>query len=171
MNKISRGRKKLFLVLFIFMLPVIASGILFHYHTHFRLKTLNHGTLLSSLIDVQYLYAKMQGGEQKKWRVIYVSGNVCDVQCKQIDHQLRQVQKALGKDSNRVNTVWLGGKYAELAKLKGSFAQQGHPDFSTNNKIYLVDPLGNLFMYYSDDINPMNVLKDLKRVLEVSQIG
>ena len=44
-------------------------------------------------------------------------------------------------------------------------------DFVMQHKIYLVDPLGNLFMYYADTTDPMNVLKDLKRVLEVSQIG
>ena len=39
------------------------------------------------------------------------------------------------------------------------------------SKIYLVDPLGNGFMYYSATVNPLDILKDLKQVLKVSQIG
>ena len=59
----------------------------------------------------------------------------------------------------------------QVQKLKMDFKQQGNQNFVVSHKIYLIDPIGNLFMYYPDDTNPMNVLKDLKRVLEVSQIG
>lgn len=167
----QKTNKQLFIMIFIFLLPVAASWLLFHYHTHFHLKTLNHGTLISSPIDVKYLYSGIADAQQKKWRVIYVANETCDNACQQIDHQLKQVQKALGKDSDRVRMMLINTKNSQLEKLKTSFVQQGNQDFVTNNKIYLIDPLGNLFMYYPSDVNPMNVLKDLKRVLEVSQIG
>jgi len=157
--------KKLFIMLFIFVFPVITSWFLFYYHASFHLKTLNHGTLISSPVDVKYLYSEMENGQQKKWRVIYVASEICDSQCREIDHQLKQVQKALGKDSDRVNTILLSNQNKQLPKLQAVL------NFAVDNKIYLVDPLGNLFMYYSSDVDPMNVLKDLKRVLEVSQIG
>lgn len=157
--------KQLFIMLFIFTIPVIVSWILFHYHHYFHLKTLNNGTLISSPIDVKYLYSDMENGQQKKWRVIYIANETCYSACREIEHQLNQVQKALGKDSDRVNTVFIDNKNKQIQKLTASI------HFSATNKIYLVDPLGNLFMYYSSDVDPMNVLKDLKRVLEVSQIG
>jgi hypothetical protein len=157
--------KQLFIMLFIFVIPIIISWILFHYHTYFHLKTLNHGTLISSPIDVKYLYSETESAQQKKWRIIFVANETCDNPCREIDHQLKQVQKALGKDSDRVNTLLLNNKNKQLTKLQTTL----HVD--PNNKIYLVDPLGNLFMYYASDENPMNILKDLKRVLEVSQIG
>ncbi|HSW69239.1 MAG TPA: hypothetical protein VLI69_03640 [Gammaproteobacteria bacterium] len=159
--------KQLFFLLFIFAVPVISSWFLFHYHEHFRLKTLNHGTLLKSPIDVNYL---SEQNAQKKWRVLYVSNETCDSACKQITHQLNQVQKALGKDSHRVFILFMNNKEALLKKLQTDFMQH-EKNFVINNKIYLIDPLGNLFMYYSDTTDPMSILKDLKRVLEVSQIG
>jgi cytochrome oxidase Cu insertion factor (SCO1/SenC/PrrC family) len=148
-------------MLFIFIFPVVASWFLFHYHTYFNLKTLNQGTLIASPVDVKYLYSDSTSATQKIWRVIYVADKNCDSQCQQIHHQLEQVRKALGKDRDRVTLIFMNSDNAKLQKQ----------NFVTNNKIYLVDPLNNLFMYYPSNVDPLYVLKDLKRVLEVSQIG
>ena len=104
----------------------------------------------------------LYGGSKKKWQIILVPGNQCDKECEKTFYLLNQVKKALGKNSPRV--------IVERKSLESSlsFIQK---DFIAQHKIYLVDPLGNLFMYYADTTDPMNVLKDLKRVLEVSQIG
>ncbi len=162
---------QLSLLILVFVIPVVLSVLLYYYHTHFPFKKLNHGTLLNAPVDAHYLYSAMSDGNEKKWRVIYVSGEVCDAACRTIDHQLRQIQIALGKDSNRIATILLGNQTKQLEKLKSTLSQQEKKPFEVNNKIYLVDPIGNLFMYYSSTTNPMDVLKDLKRVLEVSQIG
>lgn len=37
--------------------------------------------------------------------------------------------------------------------------------------VYIVDPLGNLVFFYALDTNPKLILKDLKKLLKVSQIG
>lgn len=150
-----KTHKPLWILFIIFIIPVIASGLLFQFHNYFRLKTLNHGTLITPPIHVKYL-----SSEQKKWRVIYVADEKCGSQCAQIYHQLQQVKKALGKESDRVTTMMLNPNDPKFQPLQ-----------QTVNHIYLADPLGNVFMYYSADANPMNVLKDLQRVLEVSQIG
>jgi len=163
--------KQLFIMLFIFIFPVIASWFLFHYHAYFNLKTLNQGTLIASPVDVKYLYSDSTSATQKIWRVIYVADKNCDSQCQQMHHQLEQVQKALGKDRDRVNMIFMNSDNAQMPQLKASLVQQQKQNFVINNKIYLVDPLGNLFMYYPSNVDPLNVLKDLKRVLEVSQIG
>ncbi len=82
-------------------------------------------------------------------------------------HQLQQVQKALGNNRDRIALLWMNSDDTDAKKL------QILPGASSaiNNKIYLADPLGNVFMYYSATIDPVNVLQDLKHVLEVSQIG
>jgi hypothetical protein len=38
-------------------------------------------------------------------------------------------------------------------------------------RVYLVDPLGNLMMYYLPDANPRGMIKDLHRLLKYSRIG
>jgi hypothetical protein len=36
---------------------------------------------------------------------------------------------------------------------------------------YLVDPLGNLVMYFRPDIDPGDMVEDIKHLLELSRIG
>ena len=170
MTSQKRTRKPLLFLMIIFILPVIAGSLLYYYHDYFQFKTTNHGKLVSQPIDAKYLYSSTTGGDQKVWRVIHVSASVCDAQCDKINYQLHQVQKALGKNYDRVAIVTMDAQNPLLPTLQNSFAQQEN-NFIAANKIYLVDPLGNLFMYYPDTTDLMNVLKDLKKVLEVSQIG
>lgn len=158
----------LFLLVMTFVLPMIASWLLYHYHDHFQFKKMNHGLLVSPSINVTYL----KKDNAKVWQVIHVDGGNCDDQCQKINYQLVQVNKALGKDHDRVQVIKISGNDQQIAKLQSAFAaNEKNSKFLVTSKIYLVDPLGNLFMYYPDTINPMNILKDLKRVLEVSQIG
>ncbi len=48
----------------------------------------------------------------------------------------------------------------------GDAAGPGNP-----GRIYVIDPLGNLMMFYPDDAVPTGMKKDLERLLKVSQIG
>lgn len=134
------------LLLLIFIFPVIGSWVLFHYHEHFMLKTTNHGHLVSPPIALSDL--------QNKWRILYI----CDEQCEDKFYPLQQIKKALGKDGDRTS-VHLN----KMGEIK--------TEFVSNHRIYLIDPHGNLFMYYEDTVNPMDILKDLKKVLGASQIG
>jgi hypothetical protein len=167
----QRGLKKLYILLIVFVAPVIVSSILYNFHGYFNLKTTNHGVLLKQVVDAEYLYSWMPENNLKKWRVIFVDNGSCDDDCKKVDYQLHQMQKALGEKAERVQVLQLDGRSAPLARLQQALSLEEKQDFAVNNKIYLVDPAGNLFMYYPATTNPMNVLKDMKKVLEVSQIG
>lgn len=133
------------LLLLVFIVPMIASYILFQYHGKFSLKTTNHGQLVSPPILTEFL---------NKWQILYV----CDAHCEKVFNSLEQIKKALGKDSQRIQV-----QQKKLVEMQINALQQ--------NKIYLIDPRGNLFMYYDDAENPMNILKDLKKVMGASQIG
>jgi len=39
------------------------------------------------------------------------------------------------------------------------------------NRIYIVDPLGNLMMSYEPNVNPRDIYTDLKKLLRGSRIG
>jgi hypothetical protein len=39
------------------------------------------------------------------------------------------------------------------------------------DRVYVVDPLGNLFMFYEPDAPPKGLLEDMKRLLKLSHIG
>jgi hypothetical protein len=38
-------------------------------------------------------------------------------------------------------------------------------------RVYFIDPLGNLMMYYRPDADPGGMLKDLRKLLKYSKIG
>jgi hypothetical protein len=92
---------------------------------------------------------------------------------------LHQVRMALGKDADRVSLSLLTEKECpspsvhDFRRLVGNTGaiRAGVLDHYVENKIYLADPQGNVFIYYAESSEPMRILKDLKRVLEVSQIG
>lgn len=175
---------KLFLVMMIFVLPIIVSWFLYSFHDKFRFKTLNYGTLVSPSINVEKILKK---DSKKQWQIVYAPKVCTAEQADKLMFTLHQLRIALGKDRDRVNLVLLVDPQCQIKdthdfskfvftdqqfmQLQHSFNQVNNKNFVTNDKIYLVDPLGNLFMYYTSTTNPMNILKDLKKVLEVSQIG
>jgi hypothetical protein len=84
-------------------------------------------------------------------------------------HNLRQVKLALGKNSLRVNVTFIDAPVPK--EWIKAFGLRYKNKFSVSDKIYLMDPEGNILMYYPSHTDPMNILKDLKHLLEVSQIG
>lgn len=159
----------LFFLVLVFVLPIIGGNLLYSYRSHLNFKTTNYGVIVNPALNVPFLYA--WHGSEKKWRVIQVTDDFCDAKCNLEFYQLGQVKKALGKDTDRVVVLNIGGRYPQLQKLAALFIQRGATNFAVKNKIYLIDPMGNLFMYYPATTDPMNVLKDLQHVLGVSQIG
>lgn len=130
---------------------------------------------------------------QSKWNVIYIGGSVCDTTCVDVLYKTRQSRLAKGKEMHRIRRLYiLNENAADLTELK-KFLTEEHPDLtlltgdSVNrdtfikqfmpdgqakpNRIYLVDPLGNFMMFYEADFPAKSFIKDLGRLLYVSQIG
>lgn len=155
----------------VFITPMIVSFVLFHYHDSFHFKTTNRGTLIRPVVNLP---------ATKQWQIVYAPTKNCDAQCEKMIFTLHQLKIALGKDRNRVTLAVLNSNYPSakeheftLLKLTTHQHQQLQSSIkqSLENKIYLIDPIGNIFMYYTNTTNPMNILKDIKHLLEVSQIG
>jgi len=155
-TQVKRKYTPLIFLILAFFLPIALSGLLYYNHQNFTLKTSNHGVIVNPPVDVKNLW---QSSDRNQWQVVHVTKNVCDSDCENVAYTLNQIKKALGKNSERVNFKIVSSEQSVMEKK----------DFSVENKIYLVDPAGNLFMYYADTSNPMNILKDLNHVLETSQ--
>jgi hypothetical protein len=172
-------RFKLFLLGVIFFLPALAGWILFSYYPNFSFKTTNYGTLVRPALHSEHLAIS---AADQKWQIIYAPVS-CNKDTDERMHTLHQLRVALGKDQDRVMLTLLIDK--ECPQLQHDFRKLivteadksdlqsllGTEKIADQDKIYLVDPIGNLFMYYAGDTNAMNILKDMKKVLEVSQIG
>jgi len=152
-----------YLLILVTALPVILGWLLFYFHDHFQFKTTNKGHFINPPVEVSFL----NPSHEKKWQVIYVTDAQCNESCQTLNYQLLQVQKALGKNYDRIRIISFDKNDLKAKQLQTKFDHT----FNVAKKVFLVDPIGNLFMYYQDSFDPMDVLKDLKKVLEVSQIG
>jgi hypothetical protein len=125
------------------------------------------------------------------WVLVRVgSATECDTSCQTALYAMRQVRLALGKDTGRVKTLllldglpaaslrqWLATDHPAMivgvadtttrTELSGAFGSTG----AGGGWIYLVDPLGNLLMRYPVAVEPRGMLKDLQRLLRLSNIG
>ncbi len=131
---------------------------------------------------------------QDKWNVIYIGAGQCNSACQEILYKTRQSRLAKGKEMHRIRRLYIVNEVAADTTQLQQLIQQAHPDllllqaanqhelsrfvsqFEIDNqrkpgRIYLVDPLGNLMMYYESDFPAKGLIKDLGRLLHVSQIG
>jgi hypothetical protein len=169
---------KLFLVGLIFFLPALAGWVIYNYYGYFSFKTTNLGTLIRPASHQEAL--AFQVPLPQKWQIIY-SPTACNTDSEKLMYTLHQLRIALGKDQERVALTLLvdpacQSPLHDFRKLTFNTQeklqlQKALGASSTADQIYLVDPNGNVFMTYPATTNAMNVLKDLKKVLEVSQIG
>jgi len=136
---------------------------------------------------------------RRKWTFLYVQQGPCAERCRTSLYETRQVRLALDRDMDRVQRVFIadGGccdfqflrkQHPDviavrmtpaaaplLALLPRRDADNGNggggASDATAERIYLIDPLGNLMMSYAPDAKPKGMLEDMKRLLRLSQIG
>jgi hypothetical protein len=124
-----------------------------------------------------------------KWTLLYLQHGRCDDECRRHLYDTRQVRLALNRDMDRVQRVFIAD--ADCCDLKELLA--AHPDLIAirsspadepllallpqrsgalnSRRVYVIDPLGNLMMYYAADAKPKGMLEDMKRLLRLSSIG
>lgn len=172
-----RQHKIFFFLILAFALPLVVSYILFFYRENFHFNTTNHGALLNPPIQVNTLLKN----PLKQWQIIF-SPNPCnDEQAEKTMFILHQLRTALGENQKRVGlTLWVdqtcpSSQTHDFRKVTLTHDQimqlQNTFNHVVMNNIYLIDPLGNLFMYYPSTTDPMGIFKDVKKVLGASQIG
>jgi hypothetical protein len=116
------------------------------------------------------------------------------VACEKALYNLRQIRTATGKDRDRVArailtltsssttdphlTALLQTDFQGTVHLtveRAVFLQFLKNTVSKNSAqeggIYLVDPLGNILLFYSQAAKPMDIFNDLTHVLKLSNIG
>jgi cytochrome oxidase Cu insertion factor (SCO1/SenC/PrrC family) len=131
---------------------------------------------------------------QGLWTLLYIGDGDCDELCNNNLYKMRQVNIAQNENMKRVQRLYLvrgeelpaalgdllEKEYSkmEVVLFPDAQAQQMAPDFVVDGvsmegaeRVYIIDPLGNLMMYYPADADPGGMLKDLKKLLKYSKIG
>lgn len=196
---VTKNRKVLLLVAAVFVLPVVASMTL--YMTKWRpASTGNHGELIQPVrpigdkallsLDGKPVNVKELHG---KWTMVQFGSSACSGECIKSLYYMRQVQTAQGKESDRMQRLFIvtdtkavdalkvkltdypdmhvwtaeGRKLTELAQSFGIADEK----LAEKQGVYLIDPLGNLMMRYAPGSDPAGMRKDIVRLLKYSWVG
>jgi hypothetical protein len=175
-----KNKLSFFALLFLFFGPLLAAWYLYSTGGSFSKKTVNNGTLIQPALALAQVTTgqQFQDKAKGKWLVVYITAQPCETECQQVLYKMRQVRLTLGKDQQRVQRVLLTSPKLSPEQLPKEFAGTWlwQMDVDKNkllpqDHIYLVDPLGNIFMQYPQDVTPRALKDDLVRLLKVSRIG
>ena len=130
-----------------------------------------------------------------RWTLIHVQRGMCADACRRALFNSRQTRLALNKETSRVQRLFLRTDSFTAAELEwlqerdsglllatasddeierlvqALRVEQNGPDVGNAQRTYLVDPHGNLMMWYSAEQDPKGILRDLRKLLKLSQIG
>lgn len=195
----TRSRVKLVLILVLFLLPPVGAWLAWKQMGDAGTdSTTNAGTLIQPARPVVVAGLVDGAGRpiaddalRSRWTyVLFVPGD-CGERCQEQLYLTRQVRMAMNKDIPRVQRLALFGaspgpgllerleqqhgdlQWAVLGEAAKPFLDefQGAGFGNSGNEYFLVDPLGNLMMFYTLDVPAKGMMKDLRKLLKISQIG
>lgn len=138
------------------------------------------GNALNQSDNTIFRFRQLRG----KWALLMVDSGTCDEPCRKKLYHMRQVRLVQHTEKNRVERVWLIDddvvpESSIIEEYKGTWLINAKDSelvkeipaaVSPRDHIYLVDPLGNVMMRFPKNADPAGMVKDIKRLLKVSQI-
>jgi len=154
----------------------------------------DNNPVFKSFEDVIAALPNDQEYEIQPWLMVYVNADECADVCKERIHILKQLHIALGKNTQRVRRYYLnasdraiapsitelfrneypsmGVAQSDRALLSANLIEAGTDiDLSTQAYVILVDPVGNVMMYYTADKEAEDIMSDLETLLKYSSLG
>ncbi len=202
------GRIKLILLIAIAVLPMILATAMYYGGWGLAANKANRGNLLWPPLSVKLLNAtddskrnltsyfssteRRSDASELKWMLMVTGKGDCTQACQTMLYNTRQVNRALGKDADRVHRFLvmdqpdvssrknLAKSYPLLKFAVSPAASLAHLPVSTaaseSNKaaiwnIWVADPHGNIMLHYSEQHTGKDILTDMKRLLKLSNIG
>lgn len=197
---INRNRLKLIAIFGVALIPVLLAMAMYFGGWAIPQSKTNKGNLLwppveLNLLDLNNVAAvgAMAEEDGAKWSLMITGGATCSDDCEALLHEVRQVNVAMGREAERVGRMLVSG----LVQPEAQHIQQRYPNMqiipvkanvmrrfleqaetvgaqSTSEKqwqVWLVDPLGNVILQYTEDHDGYDLMDDLKRLLKLSKIG
>jgi hypothetical protein len=183
----KKGRLQFLLIAALFFGPLLIAAWLYYGGQALQPEErANHGALLEPIVSLLDAVPGSKIHDSRAWRLLYAEDGECGEACRRALYILRQSRLMLGKEMDRVERVFLHGAEPPDTLL-GAEEQQGlvalhdpalraalddrKPAALPAGGFFLIDPHGNLVMYFSPDIEPRDMVDDIKRLLKLSRIG
>jgi len=162
--------------------------------------TRNQGQLVQPPVPVDWASVRLnENGSQpadaafaRHWLILHVVPDPCNDSCLQQVTDLRQVHRASGRQQSRLRLALLHdfedaedqaalkAIYAEFQLIENprgdlwraldQVATRSEPAATARGSTYLIDPLGNIMLFYAAGYDPNDLKSDLKRLLTWSKL-
>lgn len=192
---ITSGKKTLLLMIFVFVAPIVIGTVMFLNADNLKMGSgsVNYGKLITPPTSINVTGIKVDNKDadlevtaREKWTLLYLVPDICEQKCNARIDLLKRLRLLTNENMRRVRTVAvfpevpvnqeklafdnpdlvIGTRNKDATAFVDQFPHQDE------NPIYVIDPLGNLMMYYSSDTPDIKrMLKDFKRILKYSHIG
>ena len=164
-------------------------------------KTKNHGDFVTPARPLVDVPLQAESGESykfsdmnKTWVMVYIGSAECDKICSDVLYKMRQSRLAQRGEHLRIKRLYIStsgkakasllkvlkdhpglevvsGKATEINSVIEQFKLEGKATAKTANRLYLVDPFGNLMMSYEKEFDAKGLIKDVELLLKISRIG
>jgi len=187
------NRVQLIMILVVFVAPI--AGAFLYKPKSF----INYGDIYTPVRVVDNLVMQGEGGRvelddfRRQWVFFTTAMGSCSKACEDNILKMRQLRFMQNNDMVRIRTVFLhsdlpeaiaadlDAKYNPIESYKvpvQTFQQwrkvlklDNAPIEAEKDRLYIIDPAGNLMMSYPASAEPNLINKDIKRLLKASQIG
>lgn len=165
------------------LLPLVIAWTMAYFAIGLPPTTKNNGQLMPAGISVPAMLTEMQKG---KWGLLVISHS-CDEQCQQQVYRMQQLHKAMGKQYERLQPIWLSVdsqsetdklsvniNFSEVYKLNNNAVVSwfNEQDLSWQDQsIWLIDPQGILVMRFQPELTGRQIMADIQWLLKASRIG
>jgi len=179
-----KTRLYLLLIFLSFFGPLLLATMMYKYSDYIPIAPpKSYGNLINPVITINKKEDFNNILINKKWTFMYLFENkTCDLICEATLYTMQQVRESVGREKQRISNLLIVdksfinkdnkkiiSKYNKIKLLKiinDNFFQK-----LNKNHLYIIDPLGNIFMYYDKDFDAKGLKKDIKKILKISRIG
>lgn len=197
---VNRNRLKLIAIFGVALVPVMLAMAMYFGGWAIPQSKTNKGHLLWPPVELNLLELRnvaaldaVAQDKESRWSLMITGGDLCDSECEALVHEVRQVNVAMGREAERVGRLLVStlsaqdtqalqqdypnmqiipvqtGKLALFSQQAESVGAQ--PSQQGEWQVWLVDPLGNVILQYTDQHDGYDMMDDLKRLLKLSKIG
>lgn len=189
----GRGRTSFLVMAAIGFIPLVIAYLMFFFFPEWIPRgTTNEGTLIQPPLSIMDLGEETRRTiPEGKWTFMISATGTCNDPCREAIYLARQVDTGVGKDSDRVQRVLLVGPGRLQASFRAELLRE-YPDMLVHHdmqgqaaevlgrvltggpldgKIFLADPNGNIILIFDQAEGGNPILKDLKHLLRLSNIG
>ena len=184
--------------LLIFLTPIIVITVstVWYYSGYGPEEKVNYGRLISDPIDVGTLDLELDyqnlnvDSMERKWMLVHFINDACLESCADLIYVATQVNVLLARQQTRVKR-YIAAPIEVKPKLENffttyqdlnfieikdqfttieEFKKNGIDPFAQPN-MFVIDPIGNIILHYSGEVDGKKLLADLKKLLGASKIG